>query len=133
MLDTVSDVVVDGTRARLRGTADALADHPAIAALAAGGLAPGEPDARPSDLRELARRGVLFERDGLWWHVDAIAAASAVVRRLLDADPDGFTVSEFREAAAITRKHAVPLLTELDARGITRRRADRRIAGPRLP
>jgi Elongation factor SelB, winged helix len=27
----------------------------------------------------------------------------------------------------------VPLLAELDARGITRRRGDLRIAGPRLP
>ena len=132
LLDTIDDAVVDGTRARLRGAADPLAEHPVIAALAAGGLAPSEPDARPADLRELARRGVLFERDGLWWHVDAITAASEVVSRLLGANPDGFTVSEFREAAGITRKHAVPLLTELDARGITRRRDDRRIAGPRL-
>ena len=103
--------MVDGTRARLRGAADPLADHPVIAALAAGGLAPGEPDARPADLRELARRGILFERDGLWWHADAIAAASTVVAGLLADDAGGFTVSEFREAAGITRKHAVPLLS----------------------
>ena len=32
----------------------------------------------------------------------------------------------------ITRKHAMPLIAELDARGITRRRGDMRIAGPRL-
>jgi selenocysteine-specific elongation factor len=32
-----------------------------------------------------------------------------------------------------TRKWAVPLLTILDARGITRRRDDVRVAGPRLP
>ena len=132
LLDTVDDAVVDGTRARLRGATDPLADHPVIAALAAGGLAPDEPDARPADLRELARRGILFERDGLWWHADAIATASTVVAELLANDAGGFTVSEFREAAGITRKHAVPLLSELDARAITRRRDDRRIAGPRL-
>jgi selenocysteine-specific elongation factor len=130
LLDTIDDAVVDGTRARLRGTTDTLAEHPVIAALAAGGLAPSEPDARPADLRELARRGVLFERDGLWWHIDALTVASDIVAAL--ASDDGFTVSEFREAASITRKHAVPLLTELDARGITRRRGDRRIVGPRL-
>jgi selenocysteine-specific elongation factor len=55
------------------------------------------------------------------------------VTHLLAAEPDGFTVSQFREAAGITRKHAVPLLAELDARGITRRRGDLRIAGPRMP
>ncbi|NDA77951.1 MAG: hypothetical protein EBY07_09180, partial [Actinobacteria bacterium] len=43
-----------------------------------------------------------------------------------------FTLSQFRDALGITRKHAVPLATELDARGITRRRDDVRIAGPRL-
>jgi selenocysteine-specific elongation factor len=47
--------------------------------------------------------------------------------------PGGFTISQFREALAITRKHAVPLAAELDARGITRRRDDVRIAGPKLP
>ena len=132
LLDTVDDAVVDGTRARLRGAIDPLIDHPVILALASGGLAPVEPDARPSDLRELARRGVLFERDGLWWHIGAIATASEVVADLLTADAGGFTVSEFRAASGITRKHAVPLLSELDARGITRRRDDRRIAGARL-
>ena len=41
-------------------------------------------------------------------------------------------MSQFREALGVTRKHAVPIATELDARGITRRRGDVRIAGPRL-
>ena len=62
-----------------------------------------------------------------------IATATDLVSRLLAAEPDGFTVSQFREAAGITRKYAVPLLAELDAQGITRRRGDVRIAGPRLP
>jgi selenocysteine-specific elongation factor len=42
-------------------------------------------------------------------------------------------MSQFREALGNTRKHSVPLATELDARGITRRRHDVRIAGPKLP
>ena len=52
---------------------------------------------------------------------------------LLRAQPDGVTVAEVREALGTTRKWAVPLLTILDARGITRRRDDVRVAGPRLP
>ena len=51
---------------------------------------------------------------------------------MLTSHPDGFTMSQFREALGVTRKHAVPIATELDARGITRRRGDVRIAGPRL-
>ncbi|HAP76920.1 MAG TPA: hypothetical protein DCR14_12640, partial [Acidimicrobiaceae bacterium] len=42
-------------------------------------------------------------------------------------------ISQFREALGVTRKHAVRLAAELDARGVTRRRDDLRIAGPRLP
>ena len=63
----------------------------------------------------------------------AIDAAADVAARLLGDQPAGFTVGAFREAAGITRKHAVPLLAELDARGVTRRRDDLRIAGNRLP
>jgi selenocysteine-specific elongation factor len=43
------------------------------------------------------------------------------------------TAAEARDAFGVTRKHALPLLGELDARGITRRRGDLRVAGPRLP
>ena len=134
LLAGFEDVAVTGMTARAAGVRDPLAEHPVIATLAAAGLAPPEPSgATRSELRELERRGVLVERDGQWFHVDAIAIATGVVTRLLAAEPDGFTVSQFREAAGITRKHAVPLLAELDAQGITRRRGDLRIAGPRMP
>jgi selenocysteine-specific elongation factor len=39
---------------------------------------------------------------------------------------DGFTVSGFRTAAGLTRKHAVPLLEWLDRTGVTRRIGDAR-------
>ncbi len=134
LLDERDDVVVAGSTARRRDAPDPLVDHPAVAALAAGGLAPEPPTGiERAQLRELIRRGVLVERDGLWWHADAVGTASALAAALLASRPAGFTVSEFREAAGITRKHAVPLLAELDSRGITRRREDRRIAGNLLP
>jgi selenocysteine-specific elongation factor len=134
VLDTFPDVVVEGGTARLRSAADPLADHPGVAALAAGGLAPEPPAGLDrAQLRELVRRGVVFERDGIWWHVDAVGASAAIVADLLRTRRGGFSVGEFREAAGITRKHAVPLLAELDSRGITRRRDDLRIAGNLLP
>ena len=60
-------------------------------------------------------------------------AAARLAARLLAEHPGGFTVSMFREAAGNTRKHALPLLARLDGTGITRRRDDLRIGGPRLP
>jgi selenocysteine-specific elongation factor len=105
-----------------------------VAALAAGGMAPPVPvGVSRAELRELARRGLLVERDGQWFHAAAVDEAARVAAGLLAAEPSGFTMAEFRDACGTTRKHALPLANELDARGITRRRGDVRIAGPRLP
>ncbi|MFM7045508.1 MAG: SelB C-terminal domain-containing protein, partial [Ilumatobacteraceae bacterium] len=115
-------------------TADPLAAHPFLEVARSGGCAPPDPIGVPhGELRALIRRQLLVERDGIVFHPDAIDAAAVAAARLLAATPDGFTVSQFREALGITRKHAVPLAAELDSRGITRRRGDSRIAGPRLP
>jgi selenocysteine-specific elongation factor len=128
------EVEVASDRVRRPGTTDPLAGHPEIEVLRAGGCAPPTPDTlERAQLRELQRRGVLFERDGLWFHADAVDMAAKAAARLLDAAPEGFTMAAFRDVLGITRKHAVPLATELDARGITRRRGEVRIAGPRLP
>ena len=118
----------------MAGTRDPLSDHPFVAALLTGGFAP--PDATGVDkmqLRELIRRGLVIEREGVHFHPNAIAAAARAAAALLRLHPGGFTVSQFREALANTRKHAVPLAAELDATGVTRRRDDVRIAGPKLP
>jgi selenocysteine-specific elongation factor len=126
-------VAIDGARARRVGADDGLADHPVLAALAAGGMSPPAPEATRAELRELKARGLLVERDDQWFHPSAIEAAAALAVRLLAEHPDGFTMAQFRDAAATTRKHALPLAAELDARGITRRRGDVRVPGPRLP
>jgi selenocysteine-specific elongation factor len=134
VLETLDGVRVEAARAVAAGAADPYADHPVLALLAAGGAAPPEPaGVARHDLRELQRRGLLVERDGIWFHHTAIDAVAAVAAALLRTRRDGFTVSELREALGVSRKYAVPLAAELDARGITRRRADLRIPGPRLP
>ncbi|MFZ9627940.1 MAG: selenocysteine-specific translation elongation factor [Ilumatobacteraceae bacterium] len=134
VLPLLDDLTVESGRVRAAAARDPFATHPVREQVRLGGCAP--PDAATLDraaVRELVRRGLLVERDGLVFHPDAIDVAALAAARLLSASPTGFTVSEFREALGITRKHAVPLAAELDARGITRRREDRRIAGPRLP
>jgi selenocysteine-specific elongation factor len=135
VLSLVSDVVVSGGRVRPTSSADALADHPALALLEAGGCSPPAVELTAAERRELVRRGLAVDLDGLLFAPSAIdrAARTAAVLLAADGGAEGFTVAAFRDAVGATRKHAVPLLTELDRRGVTRRRGDRRIAGPRLP
>ena len=134
VLATLDGITVEAGRARPAEADDPLARHPVVEALRAGGVAPPDPTGIDrAQLRELARRKVLVERDGIWFHADAVDLAANTAADLLAANPNGFTMSEFRETLGVSRKYALPLAAELDARGITRRRDDLRIAGPRLP
>ena len=134
VLATIDDVAIDNGRARQTQTHDPLADHPFVAALLADGFTP--PDATGVDkgeLRLLVRGGRVVERDGIFFHPLTIDAAAQVAARLLAEYAKGFTVAQFRDVTGSTRKHALPLVAELDARGVTHRREDLRIGGPRLP
>lgn len=125
--------VVEG-RVRRRGVADPLASHPYVAALEAAPFAPPPPDGVDrAELRELVRRGLVVERDSIYFAASAVGRATEIVARLLETSPDGVTASHIREALGTSRKYALPLLGYLDATGITRRRGDIRIPGPRLP
>ncbi len=114
----------------------ALAADPWLAGLRSEPWNPPEPSAfgteRPT-VRELVRRNLVIERDGAYFAADAVDEAARVVARLLAADPAGITVAVVRDALGTTRKHVLPLLAHLDATGVTRRRGDLRVAGPRLP
>ncbi len=134
LLEEHDEIEVDGALARRAGQIDPFADHPLAADVLAGGFTPDVPtDADRNVIRELTRRGILVEREKVVFHADTIDAAAQVAAELLAADPDGFTVAQFRDRTGASRKFALPLVAELDARGITRRRDDLRIAGPRLP
>lgn len=134
VLASIDEVVVDAAMVRTADAVDPYADHPYLDTVRAGGFAPPQPDdVDRAELRELVRRGHVVARDGVYFHADTIDAAAGLAARLLSASPNGFTVAEFRDATGASRKFALPLVAELDARGITRRRDDLRIAGPRLP
>jgi selenocysteine-specific elongation factor len=134
VLAAMDDLDTEGGRVRPVDAVDPYADHPALAALKAGGFTPPAVEGvSRDDVRELARRGLIVQRDGVVFHADTVDAAAVEAARLLEANPEGFTVAQFRDATGASRKYALPLASELDARGITRRRDDLRIAGPRLP
>jgi selenocysteine-specific elongation factor len=134
VIELIDGVAVAGGRARIGTAEDSLASHPFVQALEAEPFTPpGAEGVDRAELRELTRRGLVVEQDGVWFAPSALAAAAEVVARLLAAQPDGITVAEVRDALGTTRRHALPLLNHLDATGVTRRRGDLRVAGPRLP
>ena len=133
-VELLDGVVVEAGRLAPVDAVDPLADHPFVAILAASPFAPPAPDGVDrAELRELVRREMVVEMEGIFFAASALQAAAELAARLLAERPEGFTVSAFREAAGNTRKHAMPLLARLDGTGVTRRRDDVRIAGPRLP
>jgi selenocysteine-specific elongation factor len=133
-IGTTDQLIVDAGLVLPADAIDPYVDHPFLDELIAGGFAPPPADGVDrNDIRELARRGHIVQRDGVVFHVRTIDAAARVAAELLASEPDGFTVAQFRDATGASRKFVLPLVSELDSRGITRRRNDVRIAGPRLP
>ncbi len=134
VIPLLEEVHVEAGRATIGEVADPLADHPWVAALAADPFAP--PDATGIDrgeIRELVRRGTVIEEDGVHFARSAIDTAIARIGAALVEQPAGLTVAEIRDLLNTTRKFALPLLAHLDGTGVTRRRDDVRIAGPRMP
>ncbi|AJK80792.1 selenocysteine-specific translation elongation factor [Mycobacterium avium] len=75
----------------------------------------------PRELAAAVRTGRLTRiADGVVLGPDALARAAGVLAGL----PQPFTVSEARRALGTTRRVAVPLLEQLDARRVTRRAGD---------
>jgi selenocysteine-specific elongation factor len=101
-----------------------------LAALDVSPLVPPQPD-DVARSRALVREGRLVDVNGLVFTPDAVEAARRI---LADAftHRDALSVGDARELLGSTRKYVVPLLEWFDAHGVTRRRGDTRIAGPRL-
>ncbi|MGQ0615637.1 MAG: selenocysteine-specific translation elongation factor [Acidimicrobiia bacterium] len=136
-LSATEGIAVVGGRATVGGEGDEpLARHPYLASLQRHPFDPPDPATAGVDraeLREMVRRGLVVEQDGVYFAPSALAAAAGRVAELLAGAEAGVTVAEVRTALATSRKWAVPLLARLDAEGVTRRRGDLRVAGPRLP
>ena len=132
--ELLEDLKSSGGRLLAADSLDSLSDHPFVEKLNELLFAPPDPEGVDrAELRELVRRGDVIEQDGIFFSPAALKEAGRLAAELLKKNPEGFTVSTFRESAGNTRKHALPLLGYLDSTGVTRRRDDVRIAGPRLP
>jgi selenocysteine-specific elongation factor len=135
VLPLLEGTVVEAGRVRQAAAVDPLAGHPYVAALAESPFTPPDPPATVSraELHELVRRGLVVAQDGCYFAPSALEQAAVAVAGLLAEHPEGVTVAQVREALGTSRKYALPLLNRLDADGVTRRRGDLRIGGPRLP
>ncbi len=134
LIDFIDDIAVDGTHVRVIDAADALQDHPFVAALDASPFAPPAADRHDrAEVGELVRRGLIVQTDGMYFSAAAVARAAELLADLLAEHPDGVTVSDIRGLWDTSRKYALPLLAHFDSTGVTRRRDDMRIGGPRLP
>lgn len=129
-----SDALSENGRLYAPGCAPSQQDaSPIIAAFTDAGFTPPDPNTFDrNELRRLVQRGALVNIDGIYFAAVTLEAAHTVARSLLADNSGGFSASQFREALGTTRKYAIPLAEALDARGITRRRGDVRIPGPRL-
>ena len=136
VLGALDDVVVDDGRAVLRSLVRDVGAHRYLDALVAAPFSPPTPAEAGVDVAEaraLVRRGLVVERDGCWFASSSVDDAARVIASLLAASTGGVTVSHVRSALGTTRKYLLPLLAHLDASGVTRRRGDVRVGGPRLP
>ena len=134
VLASVGDVQVIDGRARQTSHEDVLANHPLIEVLEAKPFAPEQPsEVSGEEIRGLVQRGLILQSDGVLFSASALEQAAQKVAMLLEVSPQGVTVAQIRDALETTRKFALPICSILDSNGITRRRGDLRIAGPRIP
>lgn len=134
VLELFDDVEVADGMIRQIEAIDPLNNHPFVALLTASPFAP--PDTKSIDqneLRQLVRRGDIVASEGVFFSQEALHMAAVEVAKLLQRNPEGITVAQIRDKLGTTRKFVLPILNKLDGTGITRRREDKRIAGPRLP
>lgn len=134
LLGLLADVSVEAGRAVLGEPDDPLADHPWVALLEAAPFNPPGPDGFDrGEVRELIRRGIVIEQDGVYFAASALAVAARQLAVALAGRPEGLTVAEIRDLFGTSRKYVLPLLGWFDRTGMTRRRGDFRLGGPRLP
>lgn len=131
--DPAQALTIAQGRVRAGADADPLADHPLLARLDATPFSPPAPDGvAGAELTALVRRGLVVNANGVFFSAQAVERAAGRLAHLLADQPDGVTMAQIRDHLGTTRKYALALAGHFDRTGVTRRRGDYRIAGPRL-
>ncbi|MFN2587497.1 MAG: selenocysteine-specific translation elongation factor [Actinomycetota bacterium] len=140
LVDGIDGVVQEGALVRLAAHGVALkpaereARDRVVERIEAAGFAPplaAELGVDRALLRALAEAGELVAvGDFYLTRSQAETARDKVTAEI--AESGGLTVAQIRDLLGTTRKYAVPLCEWLDATGVTRRRGDLRVLGPRV-
>jgi selenocysteine-specific elongation factor len=92
--------------------------------------APADLGAPRSLVQALARAGAVIELDGIVFATTALDEARARISRLV-VERESITIADVRDLLGTSRKYVLPIVNRMDAEGITRRRGDLRVPGPR--
>jgi selenocysteine-specific elongation factor len=106
------------------------AAHALLDALDATPFAPPTPDASPALVRALVQAGALVDLDGVIFTTSALDQARALIAKAV-VERGSLSVADIRDLLGSSRKYVLPIVNRMDAEGITRRRDDLRIPGPR--
>jgi hypothetical protein len=130
VLTVERDLVRDASGASLdrdpaaRTLVDALAAKPFMPD------APTDLGADPALVRALLRAGTLVDIDGVVFTAEAVEQARTLIAGAV-VERGALSIADVRDLLGSTRKYVLPLVVRMDAEGITRRRGDDRIPGPR--
>ncbi len=134
LVPLLAEVEVVGGILRRAGARPAQEEHPWLEELRRHPFDPPAPHGIDRlRLRQWVQEGRVVECEGVYFAGAAVEAATRTLARLLANSPGGVTASEVRSALGTSRKFVLALLAHLDRTGVTRRRGDVRVAGPRLP
>jgi selenocysteine-specific elongation factor len=136
-LEDAPDLTVDRGVVRHRSYQERASDSPEarqlVEALEAAPFAPpgpGELGTSVDLVRALVREGTLVDAEGVIFAARALDEARVIIETALRTR-GSVTVADVRDLLGSTRKYVLPILNRLDAEGVTRRRGDDRIPGPR--
>jgi selenocysteine-specific elongation factor len=118
--------------ARTARIADTETGQAVLRRFEAAPFAPPAPDAdhhSADAFRALVREGALVDVDGVVFARTALDRAAKLVTAALH-ERGSLTVADVRDLLGSTRRYVVPLVTYLDAIGVTRRDGDVRVPGP---
>jgi len=137
-LEGTDGLVLEQGRARLASHRGRVAGEPeaqrllaALDAVPFSPPAPAEVGGSPEIVRGLLREGLLLDLDGTVFTAAAVEKARRLVREGFERHGT-LTVAQARDLLGSSRKYVLAILAHFDAVGITRRRGDERLPGPRL-